>query len=77
MWYDPANRRASGALFVEPLIQIHDALAGQYPSRLRDWAREKFTVWFNNPIIVHGVEVRIPAEGNFGPNWKETIYPLN
>lgn len=77
MWYDPANRRKSGALFVEPLIQIHDALAGQYPSRMRDWARERFAAWFNNPIIIHGIEVRIPAEGNFGPNWKDTTHPLN
>jgi len=77
IWYDPQNRRSSGALFVEPLIQIHDALAGQYPSRVRDWAREKFARWFDNPIIVHGVEVRIPAEGNYGPDWKHTTTPLN
>lgn len=77
LWYDSQNRRRDGALFVEPLIQIHDALAGQFPFRIRDWAREKFAVWFNNPIIVHGIEIRIPAEGNIGPNWKHTTTPFN
>lgn len=75
LWYDETNRRKNGSLFVEPLIQIHDALAGQHSSKLRSWARDKFASWFNNPIIIHGIEVTIPAEGLYGPDWKNTKTP--
>jgi uracil-DNA glycosylase family 4 len=77
LWYDQQNHRKDGSLFVEPILQIHDALAGQYPVKLREWAREKFKNWFDNPIVVHGIEVRIPAEGNYGPDWKNAKTPLN
>lgn len=75
LWYDASNRRKDGSLFVEPLIQIHDALAGQHSSKLRSWARDKFAGWFNNPLIIHGIEVTIPAEGLYGPDWKNTKTP--
>lgn len=69
LWYDPINRRKSGALFIEPLLQIHDALAGQFPARLRDFARERINSYFNNPITIHGITLTIPADICCGPSW--------
>ena len=72
LWYDPENRTSKGGLFVEPLIQVHDALAGQYPSRLRDFAGRKFRQWFTVPLTIQGVQVNIPVDCKYGPNWKDT-----
>jgi hypothetical protein len=72
LWYDPANRRRSGALFIEPLLQIHDALAGQFPARLRDFARERLTSYFNNPITIHGIKLTIPVDIKVGHSWGAT-----
>lgn len=72
LWYDRQNRTSRGTLFVEPLLQIHDALAGQYKSRDRSWAHEKLKEWFRNPLRIAGTEITIPADGKYGENWKET-----
>lgn len=77
MWYDPENRRGNGSLFVEPLIQVHDAFCGQYPVKIRDWARGKFKPWFKHTIRVSGIEVTIPVEGNYGTSWKGCTTPIN
>ena len=69
MWNDPSNRRKSGALFIEPLLQIHDALAGQFPVRLRDFARSKLREWFDNELVINGIKVRIPVDIKVGPSW--------
>lgn len=71
LWYDPANRRKSGALFIEPLLQIHDALAGQFPVRLRAFAKEKLYEYFDNEITVHGIKIKIPVEIKVGRSWGE------
>jgi uracil-DNA glycosylase family 4 len=71
LWFDERNRRRTGALFVEPLLQIHDALAGQFPSRLRPFAAEQLHVWFANPLTIHGIPITIPYEGKFGRSWGE------
>lgn len=76
LWNDPTNRRRSGALFVEPLLQIHDALAGQFPTRLRDYAAEAFDRWFNVKVIIHGVEVTIPADIKVGRSWGDCKHKL-
>lgn len=72
LWYDPENRTSRGSLFIEPLLQIHDALAGQYRKCDREWAWKKLQEWFNNPMKIYGSEITIPADGGFGPNWMET-----
>lgn len=69
LWYDPANRRKTGALFIEPLLQVHDALAGQFPTRLRDFARERLKTYFNNPIKINGIELTIPVDIKVGTSW--------
>lgn len=71
LWLDPENRRKTGALFVEPLLQIHDAIAGQFPTRLRDFATKKLTEWFDNEIVIHGIKLKIPVDIKFGRNWGE------
>lgn len=71
LWYDPDNRQSTGALHVEPLLQIHDALAGQYRSRDRTWAGAKLHEWFANPLTIAGTSVTIPADGKWGNSWKD------
>lgn len=72
LWYDPANRTSRGGLFIEPLLQVHDALAGQYRSHTRGWAGEKLSSYFNNPLIICGQKITIPAAGGWGTDWKNT-----
>jgi hypothetical protein len=72
MYYDLTNRTAKGNLRCEPLLMIHDALAGQCHTSQRDWAEEKMSEWFNVPLLIHGIPVTIPVEGGFGRNWKDT-----
>lgn len=71
LWYDCENRTSRGSLFIEPLLQIHDALAGQFRSRDREWAGRKIHEWFQNPLIIAGTKLTIPVDGKWGPNWKE------
>lgn len=72
MYYDLTNRTARGNLRCEPLLMIHDALAGQCHESQRAWAEDKMSEWFNVPMNIHGIDVTIPVEGGFGPNWKQT-----
>lgn len=72
MYYDLGNRTPKGNLRCDPLLMIHDALAGQCHKSQRDYAEENMQRWFNIPIVVHGIEITIPVEGGFGPNWKQT-----
>lgn len=58
-----------GALLVEPLHQVHDALCVQWPIFLRQWARGKMKEWFNNPLKIAGIDLVIPFDGTFGPSW--------
>ena len=72
LWYDQDNRTQRNTFYVEPLLQIHDAMAGQYPVAARKWAAEKLHSYFNTTIRIHGIDIRIPFEGGYGPNWKKT-----
>jgi uracil-DNA glycosylase family 4 len=76
LWYDQANRTSKGALFIEPLLQIHDALAGQWGQRYRDWAIERIRQYFNNPLIIHSIEINIPFEGKYGTDWRNADQPI-
>lgn len=76
LWYDDANRTKRGSLFVEPLLQVHDALGGQWGQKYRDWAIENLKRWFRVPLNIHGIEITIPFSGGYGPNWKDTKIPL-
>lgn len=71
LWRDPANRRRSGGLFIEPLLQVHDALAGQFPARLRDFARDRINTYFDNELTIHGIKITIPADIKVGRSWGE------
>jgi hypothetical protein len=73
LYYDKVNRRIGFPIFInEPLLMIHDALAGQ--TRIEDRvAGEKILInAFLAEMVIHGVHVSIPAEGGFGKNWKST-----
>ena len=76
LWYDPANRRKNGALFIEPLLQIHDALAGQFPKRLRAFAAERLSTYFTTTLTIHGIEVTIPVDIRVGKNWGNCKEPI-
>ena len=71
LWYDKANRNSHGGLFVEPILQIHDALVVQYKVRDRAWAHTKLNEWFQNPLNIFGHTITIPAEGKWGRSWKD------
>ena len=73
---DSDNRRPNGGYIIEPLHQVHDALNGQYPQRIRDWAHKKIKSYFENPMQIAGMTITIPYEGNCGPSWGELPYKL-
>lgn len=65
-----------GSLLIEPLHQVHDALNGQWPIFLRDWARAKVRTYFQNPITIAGTTLTIPFDGAYGPSWGNHPNPL-
>lgn len=69
-------RGEPGALFIEPLHTVHDALCGQSPTANRAWASCKLNQWFNNPLTIAGQQITIPFEGAFGTSWGDLPYPL-
>jgi uracil-DNA glycosylase family 4 len=70
-WNGEKDRR-----LIEPLHQVHDALVGQFPIPLTEWACPKIKSYFNNPITIAGVTLTIPYDGGYGPNWKDCKNPL-
>lgn len=72
LWNDPSNRQSTGWLHCDPLLQIHDALAGQNHSSIRGWAHRKLQSYFNTELTVHGVKILIPADGGWGTSWKDS-----
>ena len=72
MYYDSDNRTPRGFLRCEPTLMIHDALSGQAHKSQVEWATAKIAEWFNNPMLIHGLEITIPVEGGWGKNWKDT-----
>lgn len=78
-WSGPISaldRLVPGSLLIEPLHQVHDALIGQWPKFLRDWASPKVKSYFNNPILIAGREIIIPFDGGYGDNWGECKNPI-
>lgn len=71
MYEDPENRDATNSLYIQPLLQVHDAVCGQYLTSKRDWAHTKIKSYFNNEIIIAGKSLVIPYEANYGQNWEE------
>lgn len=78
LWYDPTNRRSNGSLFVEPLVQVHDALVVHHRTTHREFAATQMSRWFTVPMTIAGIQINIPVEGKYGPNWGEckTPYPF-
>lgn len=56
-------------LRIQPLHQVHDALLGQFRIEDTSWAVDKIKTYFNNEIIIAGIPIVIPFEGNYGKNW--------
>lgn len=71
MYEDGDNRDANNGLLIQPLLQVHDAVCGQYPTSSRDWAHGKIKSYFDNRIVIAGKELVIPYEANYGQNWEE------
>jgi len=80
LWYDPENqwtdapaeRRARpGNHIIEPLHSVHDALIGQFPIHLTEWAVAKIRGYFQNTLTIANTQVIIPFEGAYGPSWGE------
>jgi uracil-DNA glycosylase family 4 len=75
LWNDPDNRRPDGSLIIEPLHQVHDALVGQYPTVVREWAINKVRSYFNNQLTIAELPITIPFEMGVGRSWGE-LKPL-
>jgi uracil-DNA glycosylase family 4 len=75
LWHDEQNWNSQG-LIIQPLHQVHDAVCGQFPIELADWARAKVKSYFDNPLTIAGYEITIPYEGLYGSNWKELEHEL-
>lgn len=71
LWTDLENRRDDGSLVIEPLHSVHDALCGQFPKSVTEWAIKKIPRYFDIPINIEGIELVIPFEGGYGPSWGE------
>ena len=80
LWSDSENRtteRQEGGvslgervrLRIEPLHQVHDALIGQFKKTDTPWAVNKIKSYFDNTLIIAGMPIIIPFEGNYGPSW--------
>jgi DNA polymerase I-like protein with 3'-5' exonuclease and polymerase domains len=69
LWNDRENRRPDGSLIIEPLHQVHDALCGQFPADLTEWAITKIRTYFANTLHIAGQPVQIPFEGAYGSSW--------
>lgn len=65
-----------GALLIEPLHSVHDALCGQCHTTLRPWATTKLKQWFNNTLRIANMDIVIPFEGAFGPSWGVTPHKI-
>lgn len=65
----PLGRWLPGSLIIEPLHQVHDALCGQWPQFVRDWARAKVRTYFDNSLVIAGQKLVIPFDGQYGPSW--------
>jgi DNA polymerase I-like protein with 3'-5' exonuclease and polymerase domains len=68
LWNDKENYK-DGALRIEPLHQVHDALLGQFKIEDTEWAVKKIKSYFDNPMNIAGVEINIPFEGAYGISW--------
>ena len=71
LWNDPLNRRDDGSLVIEPLHQVHDSLAGQWPQWARAWAIPRIHVYFKNELEIANRKIVIPFDGRWGPSWGE------
>jgi len=72
LWQDPENRRSNNSLIIEPIHSVHDALCGQFPIELAEWACAKIKSYFSNPIRVANENIIIPYEGGYGQSWYHT-----
>jgi len=72
LWTDTKNRTSRGSLFVEPLIQIHDALSGQFKKSHANFAVDRIRSYFSTELIIHGIKITIPFEGGYGRDWKNS-----
>lgn len=70
---DPENRQPNGDFIIKPVHQVHDALVGQWPKHLREWAIKKVRSYFQNPITIAGTTLVIPFDGTYGPSWGEKV----
>lgn len=75
LWVDPKNR-VGKKLRVEPLHQVHDALVTQAKVEDTDWTIGKLKQWFDNPLVIGGIPIVIPFEGNYGPSWGNLPYAI-
>ncbi len=75
LWQDPENRDAAGTRIAQLRIPVHDSITFVAPCGKRDWVKSKLPVWWDNPIVVAGITLRIPFDAQVGSSWGE-LHPL-
>ena len=80
IWSDPENWLSSqvgvGEPVIQPLLFVHDEIAGECPIDRRDFLAAKLKTAFHNPLVIGRIEVAIPWAGATGPSWGECSEPL-
>lgn len=75
LWRDSENR-IGNKLRIEPLHQVHDALIVQSRQEDLQWTMNKLKQYFHNEVIVAGIKLIIPFEGNWGDSWGTLNEPV-
>lgn len=84
LWSDPHNwpngkvGDPRSTPYVQPLLQIHDAILVQFRQEHTAAAGRKLVEWFSNSIRIGNITVTIPVDAKHGPNWGscDQLFPL-
>lgn len=55
--------------------QVHDSILGQWLIDKRDYYLPRILELLDNPVVIHGRQMRIPVEAKVGPSWKQMKEP--
>jgi len=61
---------------IQPLLTVHDELAGQAPLEQKEFTRLKLRKWFDVTLRIGSIDVKIPSEGALGTSWGSCPEPL-
>lgn len=61
------------------LLQTHDSLAMQFNTKVPNWKQgvDKLLTVMERPVIIHGREVSVPTDAEYGKQWSKKMTPLD